>query len=431
MPMIPKNMLKNLQRETFDFFIDQINPDSGLIADSTEPGAPSSIAAVGMGLTSYIVAVERKFLTRQNALLRCLKIAKFFADSVQSEAANATGYKGFYYHFIDMQSGRRSWDSELSTIDTAFLMAGFLTVARYFSGSSKEEKELTALVDSLYRRVDWQWALNGSDSICHGWSPEKGFIHYHWNSKFSEAILLYVLALGSPTFPIAPECYLKWTKTFEFKKFYDYEYIFAGPLFIHQFSHMWINFKGIRDQANEKYGLDYFENSRRATLTQQAYAIDNPLKFSHYGKYTWGFTASDGPGSMELDINGKKRTFYDYIARGAPGGPDDGTVSPWAVVASLPFADDIVLDTINHAIEKLNLKNHRLYGFDASFNFDFPDKSKNALGWVSPWRFGLNQGPIVIMIENYLSQLIWNTFQKIPEVILGLKRAGFKGSYLD
>ena len=209
------------------------------------------------------------------------------------------------------------------------------------------------------------------------------------------------------------------------------EYLFAGPLFIHQLSHIWIDFKGIEDDFNRKAGIDYFENSRRATCVQQQYAIENSHGFAHYGKNCWGFTASDGPGNSTMIIDGRKRVFYDYIARGIPYGPDDGTVSPWAVVASLPFAPEIVIDTIRHAIERLNLKKPGWYGFNASFNPTYPTKPENPNGWVSPYKFGLNEGPIILMIENFRSALIWNITKNCPYIIRGLQKAGFKGGWLD
>jgi hypothetical protein len=420
-----------LQRETFDYFLHEIDPDTGLIADKTQPGFPSSIAVTGMGLTSFIVGVEKKFLTRKNAIAKVLKILRFFYNSHQGKEANATGYKGFYYHFLKMNTGEREWKCELSTIDTALFIAGALSVAVYFSKEDKDETEIRELADKLYRRIDWQWALNSGTTICLGWKPERGFSRRRWDNNYSEAIIMYVLALSSPTFPIMPEGYKKWTDTFRLTKAYDYAYLYAGPLFIHQFSHMWIDFRDINDAFNKKTGFDYFQNSKRATYVHREYAIENPKKFEHYGKYCWGLTASDGPGIEVLKINGGKRIFYDYIARGAPYGPDDGTISPWAVVASLPFAPEIVIDTIRHAIEKLNLKSRRLYGFDSSFNPTYPEKTANPNGWVSPWRFGINQAPIVIMIENYHSEMIWKMMKQCPYIINGLRIAGFTGGWLD
>jgi hypothetical protein len=369
-----EQMLNDLQRETFDFFLKSVDPATGLIADKTQPGFPSSIAVVGMGLSVYLIGIEKKFLSREDAIKRTLKILRFFYNSHQGTEKDATGHKGFYYHFLDMHTGKRAWDCELSTIDTTFFIAGVLSSAMYFSGDGEDESEIRKLADGLYRRVDWQWALNGGLTLTHGWKPESGFLPYRWDEHYSEAHLQYVLALGSPTFPIKKEGYEKWVSTFELKKIYDIEYLYAGPLFIHQFSHMWIDFRGIHDGFNKRTGFDYFQNSKRATYVHRHYAIDNPKGYEHYGEFCWGFTASDGPGNTVLEIDGKKRTFYDYIARGAPLGPDDGTVSPWAVVASLPFAPEIVLGTIRHAIERLNLKNKRLYGFDASFNPTFPEK---------------------------------------------------------
>ena len=425
-------MLNDLQRETFDFFIHEVDPTTGLIADKTQPGFPSSIAVVGMSLTTYIVGVEKKFIPRKDAVERILKVLQFFYDSVQGPEPDATGYKGFYYHFLEMNTGKRAWESELSTIDTAFLIAGALSAALYFSRTDAKEQQIRELSDKLYRRVDWQWALNGADTISHGWKPETGFLPYRWNQDYNEAHLLYMLALGSPTYPIEPACYKAWTSTFQIQNKYGFEYLYAGPLFIHQFSHMWIDFRSIRDDFSRQAGFDYFENSRRATYVHRQYGIENPLQFSHYGEFCWGLTASDGPGYHVVEINGRNVVFYDYIARGAPLGPDDGTISPWAVVASLPFAPEIVVATIRHAIEKLNLKHHRLYGFDASFNPTFPEMaSTNENGWVSPWRFGLNQGPIVIMIENYHTELIWKIMNKSPDLIRGLKLAGFTGGWLD
>ncbi len=426
-----KEMLEKLQRETFDFFLHEADPDTGLIADKTQPGFPSSIAVTGMALTAYIVGVENKFLTRKDAVARVLKILRFFYNSQQGRETNATGYRGFYYHFLKMNTGEREWNCELSTIDTALFITGALSAAVYFKKDDAEEIELRYLADKLYRRIDWQWALNKGITITHGWKPESGFLPYRWENDYSEAHIMYVLALGSPTFPIKQIGYTKWTDTFKLTKAYAMEYLYAGPLFIHQFSHMWIDFRCIHDAFNNKSGLDYFQNSKIATHVHQEYAIANTHQFQHYGKYCWGLTASDGPGIAVLKLNGRKRKFYDYIARGAPYGPDDGTVSPWAVVASLPFAPEIVLDTIRHAIEKLNLKPNKLYGFDASFNPTFPEKTSNQHGWISPWRFGLNQGPIVIMIENYHTEMIWNLMKQCSYIISGLKTAGFSGGWLD
>jgi hypothetical protein len=419
-------MLLKLQKETFAYFIDEVNPQTGLIADKTKPGWPSSIAVVGLGLSCYIVGVERGYISREDAVNKILTVLRFFHSSHQGPEKDATGYKGFYYHFLDMQTGKRVWDCELSTVDTAILMAGILTVAYYFTGKNEKEEELRNLADELYKRVDWRWASNGAPTVCNGWRPESGFLTYCWNIGYSEAHILYVLALGSPTHPIDRQDYEDWVSTFEWKKIYDIEFLYAGPLFIHQLSQIWLDLRGIYDPFNKKYGIDYFENSRRAIYIQQQYAIKNPSGFERYGQYCWGLSASDGPGPGTYQIKGIQRQFYDYVARGVPYGPDDGTVSPWAIVASLPFAPEIVLDTIRHAIERLNLLRPGNHGFHASFNPTYPDKGDNPTGWVSPWQFGLNQGPVVLMIENYWSGLLWKIFHTCPYIVNGLKAAGFE-----
>jgi hypothetical protein len=424
-------MLEKLQSQTFNYFLKYLNPVNGLIADKSSPDSHSSIAAVGLGITSYVVGIERNLLSRQEGIAKILTVLNFFHDGHQGTETDAMGYKGFYYHFLHMDTGRRAWESELSTIDTAIFIAGVLTAACYFEGETQEEQEIRELAESLYRRVDWQWALNGGTMICHGWKPESGFLAYYWDRDYSEAIILYILALGSPTFPIEANGYRNWTSTFKWDKIEGIEYIHAGPLFIHQMSHLWLDFKGIQDDLNRKYEFDYFENSRRATYVQRQYAIRNPMNFKHYSENNWGFTASDGPGPAIILINGEEKIFYDYIARGVPFGPDDGTISPWAVVASLPFAPDIVLPTVRHATKILEENNTFKDGFDASFNpvFEIPGREKN--GWVSPWKFGLNEGPMVIMIENFQTQLIWNNIKKSVYITNGLRWAGFSGGWLD
>jgi len=424
-------MLEDLQRETFAYFLKETSIKTGLVADKTQPGSLSSIAATGLGLSCYIVGIERGFITRAEGVKRTLKVLQFFHASHQGTETDATGYKGFYYHFLDMETGKRAWKSELSTVDTGILFAGILTARYYYNGKDKSEMEIRKITDELYARVNWQWALNGKDSISHGWKPESGFLRYRWNMKYSEAHIIYILALGSPTFPIEPSAYKKWIASFEWKKLYGLECIYAGPLFIHQMSQIWLDFKGIQDDLNRKVGIDYFENSRRATLVQQRYAIENPLGFAHYGEHGWGFTASDGPGPATKTIDGIKRKFYNYKARGVPFGPDDGTISPWAVVSSLPFLPDIVLSTMHKATERLDFEKHHPYGFDASYNPTFPEKNTLSDSWISQWQFGLNQGPVILMIENYTSGLIWDIIKRCPYIITGLRRGGFSGGWLN
>jgi hypothetical protein len=423
--------LLRLQRHTFRYFEREWSPHNGLVADRTEPGAPASIAAVGLALSTYAVAAERGLLSRAEATAMTLTTLRFFHASRQGPEPDATGYKGFYYHFLDMGTGRRAYESELSTIDTALFIAGALSAGLYFDGPGADEQEIRQLADDLYRRVDWAWARNGAETLSHGWTPETGFLTPRWSDGYSEAMILYILALGSPTFPIGEEGYRAWSRTFKTVTAYDLEYIYAGPLFIHQLSHVWIDFRGIRDARNREVGFDYFENSRRATLVHQRYAIANPLGFEGYSEFSWGITASDGPGPATRVIKGHPREFHGYLARGAPFGPDDGTLSPWAVVASLPFAPEEISRTLRHAIERLAKRRKLGGGFDASYNRTFPSPDGGARGWVAPFKIGLNEGPIILMIENYLSGLVWSLFRRSPAVVTGLRRAGFEGGWLD
>ncbi|MEO8063578.1 MAG: glucoamylase family protein [Pseudomonadota bacterium] len=421
--------LRGLQRHSFDYFVHEINRANGLVRDKTAPDWPASIAAMGMALTCYIVGAERGFIERARASELTLTMLRFLARSEQSDAPTASGYKGFYYHFLDMGSGRRAWRSELSSIDTALLIAGVLAAANYFDGDGHAEAELRELAGMLYRRVDWAWMCNGGELLCHGFKPEKGFLRYHWQG-YDEALILYLLALGSPTHGIGPECFAAWCRSYSWRKIYGISYLHAGPLFVHQMSHIWCDFRGIRDSFMRAHDCDYFENSRRATFVQQRYALRNPRKFPHFGENCWGISASDGPGNARRKIGGVERRFYGYAARGAPFGPDDGTIAPWAVAASLPFAPEIVAPAVTHFME-LQLKRSNPYGFKASFNPLFQAAADSDMGWVSPFHFGINEGPTVLMIENHRSDLVWNLMRGCKPLTDGLKAAGFSGGWLE
>lgn len=418
--------LSRLERDTFRYFAKEINLRNGLVADNTRRDSPSSIAVVGFALTAYPIAVERKYMKRPEAVKRALTSLRFFNDGPQGPHEDAIGYHGFYYHFLDMQTGRRFRDSEISTIDTAYLIAGAMTAAAYFDRDTKEERELRALAQSLYDRADWQWAQNKGLTVTHGWKPKTGFIRYRWTG-YSEALILYVLGLASRTFPLPEESYRAWTKDYRWKKIYGHEFLYAGPLFIHQLSHMWIDFRGIQDDYMRGKALNYFENSRRAVYVQQQYAMRNPKKFDGYGRFSWGITASDGPGPAIRRVKGKRVRFHAYLARAIPYGPDDGTLSPWAVAASLPFAPELVLPSlsrINIDFPEITSK----YGFKCSYNPTF--KTGKRKGWVSQGYYGLDQGPIVMMIENYRSGMIWRLMRRCPYIVNGLRRAGFSGGWL-
>jgi hypothetical protein len=427
-PSLTDEELAKLEHDTFGYFADGLNLENGLVPDNTRQGAPCSIAVVGFALTAYPIGVERGYLTRAEAIKRALISLRFFHDGSQGTGPDAIGYKGFYYHFLDMKSGRRVWKSELSTIDSTYLLAGALTAAMYFDRDSEEEQEIRRLAETLYARADWHWAQNGGLTVTHGWKPETGFIKYRWTG-YSEALILYVLGLGAPTFPLPEKSYRAWAKTYEWKKLFGHGFVYAGPLFIHQLSHMWIDFRRIQDEYMSGKAIDYFENSRRAIYAQQAYAMRNPKGFKGYNRFSWGITASDGPGPAVRRINGRRRRFYDYLARAIPNGPDDGTLAPWAVAGSLPFAPEVVLPSL-HRINQEYPEMTSEYGFKCSYNPTFTSGDRMRKGWVSKGYYGLDQGPIVMMIENYRSGLIWRLMRKCPYVIEGLRRAGFKGGWL-
>ncbi|HEY3039655.1 MAG TPA: glucoamylase family protein, partial [Pyrinomonadaceae bacterium] len=261
-----------------------------------------------------------------------------------------------------------------------------------------------------------------------GWYPEKGFIQHRYQG-YDEGLLLYILGLGSPTHPLPAESYHAYCSTYQWKKIYDRELLYSGPLFTHQLSHMWIDFRGIRDDFMRAHDSDYFQNSRHATFVQQEYAIRNPMNFVGYGEHCWGFTACDGPGWIKRTVNGVERQFFDYNARGAPFGPDDGTVAPWVVLASLPFAPEIVIPTVKH-FAQMELGMTGKYGFKPSFNQSFVVENSPTGWWVTPYHFGIDQGPIVLMVENYRTGLLWNIMRRCPAVVDGLRRAGFSGGWL-
>ncbi len=258
-----EDLLNDLQQLSFQYFKYEMNQDTGLVADKTADDWPASTSSTGMALASYIVGLERGFMGREEVVRRTLTTLRFFASSAQSTEEDASGYKGFYYHFLDLQTGKRAFKCELSTVDTAYLMIAILLVSAYFQGNSREEQEIRDLAEYLYRRVDWNWAMNGQKTICHGWKPELGFLKQQWDD-FNEAILMYILAAGSPDFPISRENYLASKKKYEWKKIYDWELIYAGPLFIHQYPHMFIDFRGIQDDYTREKKIDYFLNSNYA-----------------------------------------------------------------------------------------------------------------------------------------------------------------------
>lgn len=420
-----EDLLDALQKNAFKYFTQEVNPKNGLIADSTWDNGVCSIAAVGFALACYPVGVEHGWMSRQNAIERTLVTLHFFQTSPQGMESDTTGYQGFYYHFLDLKAGGRTWDSELSTIDTSLLVYGMLVAAQYFDRDVPGEREIRELADQLYRRVNWNWAQDGKLTVRHGWLPESGFLRYRWQG-YDEGLLLYLLGLGSPDHSLPSKSYREYTSSYRWEKLYGYEILHAAPLFVHQFPQVWIDFRGIQDEPMHARGLDYFENSRRATYVHQQHAIQNPSGFDGYGEHVWGITASEGPiqGSEPREIDG--RIFYGYLARGVPG-PDDGTLSPWTAITALPFAAEIALPTIEHFYQTYPQLNGP-YGMKCSLNPSFRENTDESAGWFSQHYYGINEGPVVLMIENFRSGLIWRMLGSSAYVEKGLKQAGFRSS---
>jgi hypothetical protein len=417
-------MLDGLQRTAFDYFLANTHARTGLVADTSRPGAPASIAVVGFALSAYPVAVERGWISRDQAVRRCLAALRFFAGSDQCGAAHATGVRGFYFHFLDVETGLRAWGSELSSIDTALLVAGMLTAAAYFDAVEPAETELRQLANALYERVDWHWSEHDDDAVALGWKPECGFLNYGWQG-YNEAIILYALGLGSRTHPLTTASFEAWTLTYQWENLYDIDFLYAGPLFMHQFSHAWIDFRGIRDRFMREKDCDYFENSRRAAHVQRQYAIRNPRGFAGYGQDGWGLSASDGPSLAPRLVAGRRQAFYGYAARGVPWGPDDGTRNGACVAASLVFTPDIALPALRRLVGEgagAAAPAVQVSGFNAT--------AGNGQAWLSEGEFGLDQGLMILMIENYRSGLLWRLTRGIPCLRAGLARAGFTGGWL-
>ncbi len=425
--------LDSLERDTFRFFWETANPQNGLLPDRAPTPSFSSIASVGFGLTAYLVGVERGYITRAQATNRTLKTLRFFALAPQSErAGGVSGYKGFFYHFLDMKTGERFKQVELSTIDTALLLGGVLSCQTYFDKNTPAETEIRRLAEQIYDRVDWNWFQHHRPFVSMGWHPETGFINNDWTG-YNEAMLLYVLALGSPTHPVGPEVWTAWTKTYLWKSFYGQTHLNFDPLFGHQYSHVWIDFRGIQDAYLRTKGIDYAENSRRATYANRAYCLANPAKWQDYSATIWGLTACDGP--KDTTVNG--RTFFSYRARGAAIQQivDDGTIAPTAAGGSVAFAPEICLPALRAMKAKYGAKLYGRYGFRDAFNPTYHYASRFAngsttTGWFDIDYLGIDQGPILLMAENARTRFVWNLMKRNPHIRRGLKRAGFTGGWL-
>lgn len=432
--------LDDLQRRTFLFFWETANPENGLVPDRWPTPSFSSIAAVGFGLTAYGIGAERGWITRDEAAARVLTTLRFFRDAKQGEeASGVTGHRGFYYHFVDMKSGTRFKEVELSTIDTTLLLAGALFCQSYFDRDTPAEREIREIVEQLYTRAEWDFFLERPPLVSMGWTPEHGLHDYDYTG-YNEAMILYILALGSPTHPISPKAWNVYTQSYKWDTHYGHEHVVFAPLFGHQYSHVWIDFRGIQDHVMRAKGIDYFENSRRATLSQREYAKANPMGWRGYGENVWGLTACDGPFDGKLVVNGTERQFWTYAARGTAPHElrDDGTIAPTAAASSIAFTPEESMAAIREMGRRYGAHLYQQYGFLDSFNptLDFERELQMGtivpgIGWFDADYLGIDQGPIVAMIENHRSGLVWETMKKNEHVKRGLRRAGFKGGWLE
>lgn len=433
--------IAELQERTFRWFWEQTPHETGLTPDRWPTPSFCSVAAVGFALTAYGVGVERGWITRTQALERTLNTLRFFRTAPQGPAiADVIGYRGFFYHFLDATRGRRFERTELSSIDTTLLLGGVLFAQSFFDGDGAGEAEVRRLADEIYNRVEWTWMRPRAPLVAMGWHPEGGgaFIDHDWD-QYNEAALLYVLALGSPTHALPDNAWEAWTSRFESQwgARWGEAHLQFPPLFGHQYSHLWIDFRGIRDRYIESKRLDYFENSRRATYAQQAYAIANPGGFRDYGDAVFGLTACDGPGDFVHQIGGRRYQFYSYSARG-PGDRDDGTLAPTALAGSIPFAPEITVPALKQIRSRYGDAVYTQYGFLDSFNPTLSDSGVNLRHgridgdvWVDGDYLGIDQGPIVCMIENWRSGLVWNVMRRNAHIRRGLERAGFTGGWLS
>ena len=432
------DLLSDIQERTFRFFWDTTDPATGLAPDRWPTKAFASIAAVGFALTAYPIGVQHGWITRAQARRRTLATLRFFAGAPQGpQPTGVSGYKGFFYHFLG-DDGRRFARCELSTIDTTLLLGGVLFAQSWFDQDEPAEREIRELADRLYTAVDWTWITPRAPFVAMGWHPETGFIRSDWD-QYNESLLLYILALASPTHPLPPETWNRWTARFDRSWTTKYGIPHTGfpPLFGHQYSHVWLDLRGIRDAYSRRRGIDYWENSRRATHAQRRYAIANAGGFAGYGADIWGLTACDGPGDFTLEIARRSREFFSYSARG-PGDRDDGTLAPTAALGSIAFAPEIVVPAARAMHARYGQGIYGRYGFLDSFNPTLtrpnaPLKHGRivpAVGWVDGDYLGIDQGPIVTMMENWRTGLVWHTMRRNPHIRRGLARAGFTGGWL-
>jgi len=435
---------QDIERRTFRFFWETVNRRNGLVPDRCPTPSFCSIASVGFALAAYPIGVERGWCSRADARDLTLTTLRFFWNAPQGpDATGTTGYKGFFYHFIDMETGARFRDVELSSVDTTILLMGVLFAGEYFDRDDATEREIRRLAAALYARADWTFfRSDGRAAVSMGWHPGQGLIDANWVG-YNEGMFVNILAIGSPTHPVPGSTWDQWTARYPafWRGVGPTRHIGFGPLFGHQYSHIWIDFRGIRDAVMRNAGFDYFENSRRATYANRAWCTANPMGWQGYSDRVWGLTACDGPGDSTLRFKGKTRQFHGYAARGPlsePEGLDDGTIAPTAALGSLPFAPEIVIPCAKALLDEHGSRIFQKYGFIDSFNPSFTDIQARIetgpvdakRGWASRDYLGIDQGPILLQAANYRDEFVWRRMRRVPAIRRGLKLAGFSGGWL-
>ena len=395
----PKNLsntddelLEELEKASFKFFWEQAHPETGLVLDRCHASAPvtsvlGSIAATGFGLTALCIGEKRGFVSRPAAETRALSTLRFLWKKLPN-------HRGFFYHFGNVNTGERLWDSEASSVDTAILLCGILTCRQHFMHT-----EIRQLALEIFNRVDWNWLSEDTPILPHGWTPESGFLQYRWGD-YSEMMMMYLLGLGSSSHALPPDAWNAWKRTtFEYD---GIRYIGSfAPLFIHQYSQAWFDFRGKRDRY-----ADYFQNSILATDAHRRFCLDLAIQFPNYSDDLWGITASDSP--------------KGYVVWGGPPatGPIDGTVVPCATAGSLPFLPEATMRVLRTIKNRYGTKAWTQYGFIDAFN--------PLTNWYDTDVVGIDIGISMVMAENARTSFVWNTFMKNPEAQRGMERAGFK-----
>jgi hypothetical protein len=399
-------LLDSLQYTSFQYFWSEANPSNGLIKDRSTSGSPCSIAATGFGLSAICIGIDHGWVSRTVGRSRILTTLNTFWTKPQGSGASGyIGYKGLFYHFLDMNTALRTWDSEVSTIDSALLFAGILDAKQYFSTSDPGDIQVRQLADSLYQRANWDFFRNFNQGILMGWKPGTGFGGFGQWIGYNEGMIIYILALGSPTHPVPDNAWSAWTSGYDWLTYNGRSFVSFPPLFGHQYSHCWIDFRFIRDTYMQTQGLTYFENSRRATLAQRDYCVFNPGHFPAYGANLWGLTACDDP-------------YQGYLAHGAPPVQNDnGTIAPTAPAGSIPFAPEEALQVLHNLYDTYRAQLWGPYGFKDAFNL--------TANWWDTDYLGIDQGPVIIMIENHLNSRVWNRIKQNADVQRGLQHAGF------